>query len=256
MRVQAFEVGAALGALEDKVGAVPGAWRPVDRLHTLLAPVLQREAEAAAGRAVPAVLHAGQHTLTVQGQRESCDVVQSVLDELRREPLPRFHVTCTVLVMPWEVAEAHGLATDEVQEADVAAMTNLMRDVVKQKGTLLNLPETIARPLVPFVAEPRIGAVGKQPPDDAKNLWLRGEAVAVSPEEALFRVQLLRNSLPEDRSVLPRATVCDRAFRLRVGNGVTMTMRSNRTSTVVWLRFLSTSTVAPKADRPDKAGGR
>src|SRR5262245_60293576 len=143
VRVQSFEVGAVLGALEDKVGAVPGAWRPVDRLHQLLSPVLEREAESAAGRSVPAVLHARPHTLIVQGEKESSDLVQSVLDELRREPLPRFHVSCTLLVMPWEVAEAHKLAADEVQEADVAAMTDLMRDVVKQKGTLLNLPETI-----------------------------------------------------------------------------------------------------------------
>jgi hypothetical protein len=249
-----FEVGPALGALEDKVGAVPGAVLPADRLDRLLAQLLKRENKAGVGRVTrPAMVAANrQQLMIVQGDKEMLDVVQSVLDEMRREPLPRFHLTCTVLVMPWEVAAAHGFATSDVQEADMVAMGNLMRDVVKQKGTLLNLPEAIATPFVPFVAEPRVAAEGKQPPDDAENLRLRGEALAVSPEEAVFGVQLVRGNLPEDRTQLPKAPVFDRAFRLRVGNGVTITAKNDKTATVLWLRFTGTSTVEPKADKSDK----
>jgi hypothetical protein len=191
---------------------------------------------------------------------------------MRREPLPRFHLTCTVLVMPLEVAAAHGLApetddkvgrlleraqtrgsgdrgtpTNDVQAADMASMTKLMRDVVKVKGTLRNLPETIATPLVPFVAEPCVGGEGKPPPPKgAETVRLRGEAVAVSSEEALLGVQLVRGSLPEDRTQLPKGAVFDRAFRLRVGDGVTITAKNGKTATVLWLRFTGTSTEAPR----------
>jgi hypothetical protein len=252
-RAQVFEVGGALGALEDKVGAVPGDVQPVDRLERLLTRLLKRENKAAAGRAVQrAMIRANQQMLLVQGDKELLDLVQSVLDEMRRDPLPRFHLTCTVLVMPSEIAAAHGLSANDEQEADMAAMTNLMRDVVRQKGTLLNLPETIATPFVPFVAAPRVAGEGKQAPKEDENLRLRGEALAVSPEEVLFAVQLVRGNLPEDRTVLPRAPVFDRAFRLRVGSGVTITAKNDKTATVLWLRFTGTSTVTPKADKTDK----
>jgi hypothetical protein len=36
MRAQVFDVGGALGALEDKVGLVSGDVQPVDRLQRLL----------------------------------------------------------------------------------------------------------------------------------------------------------------------------------------------------------------------------
>ena len=249
-----FDVGAALGAIEDKVGAVPGDVQPTDRLERLLTHVLKQDARQAVGQVVQrgAIVRARQQMLIVQGDKELVDLVQSLLDEMRRDPLPRFHLTGTVLVMPAEVAAAHGLTTIEVQAAEMAAMTNLMRDVVKAKGTLLNLPETIASPFVPFVTEPRVAGEGKQPPNEAENLRLRGEAVALSPEEVLFAVQLVRGSLPEDRTVLPTAAVLDRAFRLRVGNGVTVTAKNDKTATVLWLRFTGTSTL-PKVDKLDKA---
>jgi len=272
MRAQVFDVGGALGALEDKVGLVSGDVQPVDRLQRLLTSVLKPEARAAAR----GVIRAQQQLLLVQGDKEFLDLVQAALDEMRREPLPRFHLTCTVLVMPLEVAAAHGLApetddkvrrlleraetrgsgdrgtpTNDVQAADMVSMTKLMRDVVKVNGTLRNLPEIIATPFVPFVAEPRVAGEGKPPPTDAEKLRLRGEALAVSAEEVLFGVQLVRGSLPEDRTVLPKDPVFDRAFRLRVGSGVTITAKNDKTATVLWLRFTGTSTVAPKADKPD-----
>ena len=249
-----FDVGGALATLEDKVGAVTGDVPPTDRLERLLTHVLKREGKQAGGQVVQrGVVRARQQVMIVQGDKELVDCVQSLLDEMRRDPLPRFHLTCTVLVMPSELAAAHGLETNEVQAAEMTAMTNLMRDVVKQKGTLMNLPETIATPFVPFVAEPRVAGEGKQPPNEVENLRLRGEAVALSPEEVLFAVQLVRGSLPEDRTVLPKAAVLDRAFRLRVGNGVTVTAVNDKTATVLWLRFTDTSTVTPQADKAAKA---
>jgi hypothetical protein len=276
MAAQVFDVGGALGALEDKVGPVSGELQPVDRFERLFTSLLKRENKAAAGRLMKAMIRANQQMLLVQGDKELLDLVQAALDEMRRETLPRFHLTCTVLVMPLEVAAAHGLApetddkvrkvleraqargnggipTNDVQEADMAAMTNLMRDVVKQKGKLLNLPEIIAMPFVPFVAEPRVAGEGKQPLNDAENLRVRGEALAVSAEEAVFGVQLVRGSLPADRTVLPKDPVFDRAFRLRVGSGVTITAKNDKAATVLWLRFTGTSTVEPKAATSDKA---
>ena len=254
VRSQAFEVGAALGALEDKAGAVPGNVQPLDRLVRFLTHVLRSEANAAASQQKNlqfAVRRAPQQVLLVEGDKEVCDLVQSVVDEMGREPLPRFHLTCTVLVMPRELAESQGLSTRDVQEADMASMSRLMRYVVKQKGTLLNLPETIATPFVPFVVEPRIGGERK-PPDDVKSFRLRGEALALGPEEALFRVQLVRGSLPEDRTQLPKSPMSDRSFRLRAGNGLTITAKHGTTATVLWLRFTGTSTEPPKAGKPDQ----
>jgi hypothetical protein len=49
---QIFEVGGALRALEDKVGAVPGDVQPVDRLERLLAHLLQRETLRLRGEAL------------------------------------------------------------------------------------------------------------------------------------------------------------------------------------------------------------
>ena len=51
---------------------------------------------------------------------------------------------------------------------------------------------------------------------------------------------------------MPKAPVFDCEFRLRVGNGVTITAKNDKTATVLWLRFTSTSTEAPKVDEADK----
>ena len=254
-REQIFDVVAALDALEDKVGAVRGEVQPVDRLQRLLTNALQRDAmDAVEGAVCKANNGPRRQVLWVHGDKQLHDLVQSVFDEMRREPLPRFHLTCTVLVMPSEIAASHGLSTIEVQQADMAAMDKLMRDVVKQKGTLRNLPEIVALPFLPFDAEPRVAAEGKQPPDDGERLRLRGEVLALSPEEVLCGVQLVRGRLPEDRTVLPKEAVSDRAFRLRVGDGVTFTAKDRRTATVLWVRLTGTSTVAPKAAEPAKPG--
>ena len=254
-RVQSFEVDAALGALGDRTEAVPGVVQPVHRLARLLTRVLDGEAKAPVDHRrvrVARALPRQRAQIQVEGDKELLDMVQSVLDEMRREPRLRFHLTSTVLVMPWDVAAAHGLSTKGVQKVDMASMSSLLRDVVKQKGALLNLPETIATPLVPSVAETRIDTEGKQPPHGARHMRLRGEAVALSPEEALFDVQLVRGCLPEDRTVVPMDAVLERAFRLRVGTGVTITAKNDLTATVLWLRFTGTSTEAPKVAKADK----
>ena len=93
---------------------------------------------------------------------------------------------------------------------------------------------------------------GKAPPRGAENVLLRGEAVAVSAEEALLAVQLVRGNLPQDRTMLPRGAVFDRAFRLRVGDGVTITAKNGRTATVLWLRFTGTSTTVPRAGKRER----
>ena len=248
-RTQVFDVADQLEALDAKVGAVPGAVQPFDRLVRLLSQLAKRENRA--GRVGVTAIRPRQKALCVHNDKELCDLVESALDELRREKVPRIHVTCTLLVMPWETAAAHGLGTNDVQEIDMATMTKLMRAVVKQKGTLRNLPETVTAPLVPFVAESRAGGDRKQP-DGAANLRLRGEALALSPDEAMFCVQLVRGSLPEDRTILPKGALIDRAFRLRAGNGVTITAKQGKTATVLWLRFTGTSTEAPKPDKPAK----
>ena len=114
---------------------------------------------------------------------------------------------------------------------------------------------------MPSVAETRIGVDVKQPPHGARHMRLRAEAVALSPEEALFDLQLVRGCLPEDRTVAPMDAVLERALRLRVGTGVTITAKNDLTATVLWLSFTGISTKAPKvakagADRKDESGKR
>ncbi|HEX6943544.1 MAG TPA: hypothetical protein VF128_11495 [Gemmatimonadaceae bacterium] len=47
---------------------------------------------------------------------------------------------------------ARRVQANGMQVTDMVAMTALMKDVVKAKGVLLNVPEIIVTPLVPFVA--------------------------------------------------------------------------------------------------------
>jgi hypothetical protein len=59
------------------------------------------------------------------------------------------------------------------------------------------------------------------------------------------------------RGSLPEIAPCCQGSRVRprvpsrVGSGVTITAKNDKTATVLWLRFTGTSTVAPKADKPD-----
>ena len=244
-----FQLRDVLAALEDKTGPVPGREQAFHRVERLVSGLVERENPAMGGDGGMVGGTHREQILFVQADKQVIDVVRSLFDEMRREPLPRFHLACTVLVMPSRVAVVNGLVTPRVEDADPVSMTRLMRDVVKVKGTLLNLPEVIATPLVPFVAEPRIGVDGKPPPPDVANLRLRGEAVALGPEEALFSVQFVRGSLPEDRTVLPKSPVFDRGFRRRVGAGVTITAKDDKLATVWWLRFTGISTGAPKAKK-------
>ncbi|HZN38958.1 MAG TPA: hypothetical protein VFD82_09150 [Planctomycetota bacterium] len=255
-RQQVFPIKEALAALEDKTGVVPGDVQPITRFQRLVDAVLKKEAQAGARPQATRTLvrvggRGGDQMLMVQGDKEVVDLVQSLIDQMQGQSLPRLHVMCTVLVMPVELARKHGLVANRAQETDMVAITALMKDVVKAKGVLLNLPEVLATPFVPFVAEPRAGG-DKPPPPTAANLRLRGEAVAVGPEEALFAVQFVRGALPEDRTMLPKRSLGDQAFRLRVGPGVTMMAQDRTTATVMWLRFAGTSNAGP--NEPPKLG--
>ena len=246
-RAQVFPVKEALAALEDKTGVVPGDVQPITRFQRLVDAVLKKDAQAGARPQAARTLvrvNSREQMLMVQGDKEVVDLVQALIDQMQCQSLPRLHVMCTALVMPVELARAHGLVANRAQETDMVAITALMKDVVKAKGVLLNLPEVVATPFVPFVAEPRAGG-DKGPPQNAANLRLRGEAVALCPDEALFAVQFVRGTLPEDRTMLPKRSLCDQAFRLRVGPGVTMMAQERTTATVMWLRFAGTSNAGP-----------
>ncbi|HEX6812887.1 MAG TPA: hypothetical protein VF384_14785 [Planctomycetota bacterium] len=254
-RAQVFQVKEALAALEDKTGVVPGDVQPITRFSRLVDAVLKKEVQAGVRPqgARATVRAAGRdQMLMVQGDKEVVDLVQSLIDQMHGASLPRLHLECTVLVMPLEVARAHGLVANRAQEKDMAAMTALMKDVVKVHGVLLNLPEVVATPFVPFVAEPRAGA-GKRPPPTAANLRLRGEAVPLGREEALFAVQFVRGDLPEDRTVLPKRPLSDQAFRLRAGQGVALTSQDRATATVMYLRLAGIANAGPNA--PPVLGG-
>jgi hypothetical protein len=245
-RAQVFPVKEALAALEDKTGVVPGDVQPITRFTRLVDAVLKKDAQGGARGQTARTLvrvggRGGEQMLMVQGDKEAVDLVQSLIDQMQGQSLPRLHLMCTVLVMPVELARRHGLVANRAQETDMAAITALMKDVVKAKGVLLNLPEIVVTPLVPF-ARSCIGAADKPPPpNDGANLWLQGEAVVSGPEEALFRLGFSHGS---------KGNGLGQAFRLQVGHGVAMMTHDGKMAKVVYLRFTGISNEAPKTGKP------
>jgi hypothetical protein len=235
-QLQFFHVKELLAAHEDKTGCGPGEVQPLERLARFFDGVLaERELEGVERR-----IWRGPGILAVEGDQEARDLVQSVVDQLRCEQLPRLHLECTVLEMPVRVAKINGIRASG-QVTDLVAMTALMKDVVKAKGVLLNLPEIVVTPLVPF-ARSCIGAADKPPPpNDGANLWLQGEAVVSGPEEALFRLGFSHGS---------KGNGLGQAFRLQVGHGVAMMTHDGKMAKVVYLRFTGISNEAPKTGKP------
>jgi hypothetical protein len=117
-----------------------------------------------------------------------------------------------------------------------------VRDAVKQKGALQNLPEVQAAPLVPFTVEP--AAKGKVPEPDT-TLRLRGEMVPL-PDGAVVALQLVRGALPADRTETPAATLLDRVFRLAQGKGVMVLAVDKDEAVVLFVRCTEIVGEVPK----------
>jgi len=171
--------------------------------------------------------------------------VKGMLEQLRQEHLPRARLQCSLLTMPAAVAKAHDLATGALVPADEAAFGKLVRDAVKAKGVLQNLPEVIAATLEPFVVEPADKAK-QAPPVGDQTLRLRGEMVPVGPGEVVVGMQLVRGALPDDRTQVPRDALLHHAFRLEAGKAVMAVVVAGEQATVLFVRCTEVASDAPK----------
>jgi hypothetical protein len=170
-------------------------------------------------------------------------------------------VQCSMLTLPWKLAREHRLAPRSATPVGEAAAGELMKAAVQAKGTLRNLPEAMAEPLLPFTLG--AGADGKPV---GPGPVVHAEALLVGDHEALFSMQIAwpdgappagqKPQAPKPQPQKPRDD--GTAFRLQTGAGVLLLGPVARNPgddepvTVLWVRFAS---VVPRAAmKPD--GGR
>ena len=188
-----------------------------------------------------------QDRLIVRGSVDNIALVKGAIAQLRLASPPRARLQCSLLVVPAASAPALGLEAGKVQAADETAFGKLVRDAVKQKGALQNLPEALADPLVPFTVEPAVKGKPAEP-DTARRL--RGEMVSLPDGEVALAMQLVRGTLPADRTETPPAALLNRVFRLAAGKGVMVLIVDKDEAVVLFVRC--TEIVGEAAQ--DKAG--
>lgn len=175
-------------------------------------------------------------TLLVRGVPEQVTAVQAALAALQAEPAISVRLQCTLVTMPIAVARDHALRPGETVLGDPAAGAGLLRDAVKAKGTLHNLPEVVTGPLAPFVREPA-ASVGP-------SLRLRGEVAPLGSGEVAVGVHVVRGALPADRTQVPRTAIAQPVFRLAAGRCAMMMVAEGESALVVIVRCIE---VAPDA---------
>ena len=196
-----------------------------------------------------------QGMILVSGQQEHVDLVESVVKELRSDVVRELRLQCTLVRLPLFTATAHGLAIGRATPVDEVAASKLLKEAVQAKGRLQNLPEVKIAPFVPFRIEPPAG--DRKPEATKESLRLRGEALLVRDDEALFAVQLVDGALPDDRTVLPKSPLADGSFRLESGAGVILLSTPMVGSTnapevvAVWLRLMEIARAEPNVTQPD-----
>lgn len=194
----------------------PNEVRVTERFAQVLRVALQGDDVAGrAGATVSAVNR--QNRLIARGTPDDVALVKNALAALRQEHPPRARLQCSLLTLPWQLGAMRGLQVG-CAPSDEAAFGQLVRDAIKAKGTLQNLPEIVAEPLVPFVVEP--AKKDKEPPPD--QLRLRGEMVPLGPREVLVAMQLVQGALPEEPTQPVKGPLLQRGLRLEAGKAVMM----------------------------------
>lgn len=142
--------------------------------------------------------------LLVTGPRDQVDQVMALVAQLRRPEVRHLRVQCTLLHLPASVGAQHGLAVGRATLVDEVAAGKVQKAAVQARGRLQNLPEVLVAPLVPFHTQ--------LPADGSNACRLRGEAVLVGDDEALFGVQLVAGDLPDDPTRIPKAPLVSATF--------------------------------------------
>jgi len=249
-RAEIFE----FGDLEQRFGGGEaqrkGGVRAINRFMYVAYSLLQGDGGPRATQSTISV--AGKTRLMVRGTADEIALVKGMLEQLREEQPPRARLQCSFLKMPVALVMAHGLTEDAFVPTDETAFGKLVRDAVKEKGALQNLPEVIAGPLVPFVVESGTKVVGKPAPAADQAVRVRGEMVPVQRGEVAFAMQLVRGPVPADRMQVPKDALLNRAFRLEAGKAVMAITVEGEQATVVFVRCTEVTSDAakePKAGR-------
>lgn len=259
---QAQEVvacGDLAAALQQREAAYPRSVAPIDRLARLASALIRAEAlpDDRDRHPIGIDFYPRRGWLLVAGPPGSVDRVNALVAQLRRPEVRELRVQCTLVQLPASVAEQHGLAAGCATPVDAVAAGKLQKAAVQAQGRLQNLPELAVKPLEPFCAEPPAGD------REATGIFaasrLRGEALLLADDEALFGVHLVAGELPADPTRRPKAPLVDATFRLRVGSGVLLLANAANPparatsgaapppmTVALWLRFVDVVQAPPK----------
>jgi len=219
------------------VGSPPAAYR--------LLSVLGRTFAAAKWDVVRAVGVQGGDWwgLDVRATKVEIDAVQSVFEQLQKDEPLQVGLQCSVVTLPWPVAEALNLQNRRTVAVDAETVDKLVREATKNKGTLCNLPEVTAGTLAPFVVEsPR-----KPDAKDESKLRLLGEMVPLDDREVAVAMHLVRGVLPVDKTREPAGALLQPVLRLQAGKCALATVREGATATVLVVRGIDVAAQAPPA---------
>ena len=245
----------SVAALQARSNHQEGSVSSLERLARLVRSQWQNDAQGTPKVQIPrrrrSVIEVAEKesTLLVSADQQPADFAIGIVELLRKDPARELRVHCTLVHLPMQVATEHALVAGQVTPVDEPTAGKLLKAAVQAKGRVHNLPELEVQPLLPFRAEPPTEA-GK-PATTIPTLRLRGEAVLVEEQEALFGVQLVAGDLPADPTVLPKAPLFDRTFRLRAGTGILVlaptaqNAPADAPAVVVWLRLASVTATKP-----------
>ena len=196
----------------------------------------------------------------VTGKEDFVALITGVHTQMQRDPLPRSNLQATVLTLPRRALNAHGVRADVPHPIDEASAGKLVRDAVAAKGALRNLPEVTVGPLEAFsiplaTATARDAAVPQR--------VLCGRALLVANDEAALVLEQSTSEAAFRES--NRIGAGSQWLRLKAGSGALLCTRDAGKAeagkereadqvTVVWLRFVGTTTKPIEKQVGEKAG--
>jgi hypothetical protein len=183
------------------------------------------------------------HVLLARGTAEQVATVEAALGALARPDVGRTRLQCTLVTMPVAVATAHRLEPGKTVVGDGVAWGELMRDAVKARGRVDNLPELLADALSPFANEVKPPAAPSTPVERPRQR-LRGEVVPLDGGDVAVAVAIERGRAAAADAKLP--VLATPVFRLAAGKSAMMMAVDGDTAVVLVVRCLETGVAAAK----------
>jgi hypothetical protein len=166
--------------------------------------------------------------LMARGTQEQLALVTRAVQQLSVPAATGTRLQITLARVPMVVAQAHRLLPGATLAAEPAALSELLRDVGRQKGSVHNLTEVVTAPLAPFTRQAAVAAAAA----DRRPLRVRGEVVLLGEGEVALALDVGRGALGGET---PRAasTVAKPLFRLAAGKSAMMMALEGETALVV-----------------------